>query len=236
MGLPIIARPTSTIELLSNSIEVTVQAFTMKEEKPLLMIKDSNDTKGILQNVLRLVQNCIVSPKTLDASNLPVFDLVKIFIEIIGISKGTVQNIFFRCNKCNHKIEKTVDLSHIEYGNVQKAPLIKINEDVAIKLRYPSFKNIIDIVSNESDEDIDNKLLCSCIYQVYNGQDDVTNFNDVSFDELYDWYLQLPQKTIDEMQDFFVKIPQPKLKVELVCPKCGQTDTIEYNNFFNFFG
>ena len=55
MALPVIARPVSTVELLSNPIEVTVQAFTMKEQKPLLMIKDSDDTKGILQNVLKLV-------------------------------------------------------------------------------------------------------------------------------------------------------------------------------------
>ena len=235
MALPVIARPVSTVELLSNPIEVTVQAFTMKEQKPLLMIKDSDDTKGILQNVLKLVQNCVVSPKTLDVGNLPVFDLVKLFIEIIGISKGTVQNIYYKCNKCSHRIEKSVDLSLTEYGDVQKAPLIKVNDTIVIKLRYPSLKNIIDIISSD-DEDTDNKLLCSCIYQVYNGQDDITNYNDVSFDELYNWYLELPQKTIDEMQDFFVKIPQPKLKVELACPKCGQTDTIEYTNFFNFFG
>lgn len=235
MGLPTIIRPTSTVTLLSNPIEVTVQAFTMKEEKPLLMIKDSDDTKGILQNVLRLVQNCVVSPQTLDVGNLPVFDLVKLFIEIIGISKGTVQNLYFKCNKCEHSIEKEVDLIDVKYGEVKPAPLIKVNESIAIKLRYPSFKNIIDIISENTD-DVDNKLLCTCIYQVYNGEDDVTSYNEVTFDELYNWYLELPQKVIDEMQEFFLSIPQPVLTVDLVCSKCGQADTIQYSNFFNFFG
>ena len=234
MSLPKIVRPTSTVALLSNPIEVTVQAFTMKEEKPLLLVKDNDDIKGLLQNVLRLVQNCIVAPTGLDAGNLPVFDILKLYIEILGLSKGTEQNVFFKCNNCNHSIEKVVNLQDIQYGDVKNPPLIKVNNEVAIKLRYPSFKDIINIVS-EKDEDTDNKLLCTCIYQVYNGKDDITNFNEVTFDELYEWFLELPQKVIEEMQQFFINIPQPTLKVELVCPKCGQTDTVVYDNFFSFF-
>ena len=241
MSLPKFCRPTTVVKLVSNGKSVEVQAHTMKDEQTLSIAKESNKAHEILNAIGNLVQSCVIKPKNLDIRTLPIFDVVKLFITIRSMSKGTNMQLYYKCTNCDMKnIETMVDLSNIEYSKPQKPELIKVTPSMAIMPRYPSFGQSIELArvldETEGKETVEQnlRLYASCIDKVYH-EDEVTDTKDLSPDEVYDWFIELPEKVLTDMEKYIVSGPKTTLKVDVVCPKCGTKKTYTYTDLTDFF-
>lgn len=240
MSLPKIVRPQATLTLVSEpKKKVVVQAFTIGEEKILNIAKETDSVKAIFDAILQIVEHCIVKPTNMDVRKLPVFDVVKIFVTILGISKGTISTLKFRCNAegCNRQIDKDVDLNDIDYGKVVQPELIPVGSNLKIKLKFPSIQDSINLTEN-MDNGMDEteatlRFYASLIDRIYDGEE-CTKTEDVSPEEVYEWFLNLQEETLEKFKNFIENMPQMKLTVDVECT-CGKKATFVYTELADFF-
>ena len=72
-GLPIQSAPTYSCVLPSDGREIKFRPFLVKEQKVLILARESEDSKEILEAVKTLISN--VTDGRVDANELPVIDM-----------------------------------------------------------------------------------------------------------------------------------------------------------------
>ena len=65
--------PTYTVELPSNKEKISFRPFLVKEEKVLLIAKETKDIREVYNCIKTVLENCIVSPKNIDVNKLCYF-------------------------------------------------------------------------------------------------------------------------------------------------------------------
>ena len=80
-----------TYEMTQPSTEkkILYRPFKVKEEKILLMAKESGDKIDIVNAVKQVVSNCILS-EGFDVNKIPLFDLEYFFIKLRSASVGNI--------------------------------------------------------------------------------------------------------------------------------------------------
>src|SRR5574343_282713 len=94
-SLPKIDYPILNIKVPSTKKEHMFRPFLVKEEKILLMAKESRNNADIFTAIKQVVQNCCLDEKfKIDA--LPIFDLEYLFIKLRAFSIDNVIKINYR--------------------------------------------------------------------------------------------------------------------------------------------
>lgn len=240
MSLPTIVRPQTEVFLISDpKKKVVVQAYTIGEEKLLVLAKEMNNVKNVFESILNIVERCIVKPKKLDVKTLPVFDVVKLFVTILGISKGTITTLRYRCKdeKCKKIITKDVDLNDIQYGEIPPNPLIPIGGDIQLKLKYPSIMDGITLSENMENGMTETEatlhFYAKLIDKIYQGEE-VTKTDNISEEELFEWFLNLQESVLEKFKQFVESMPEMKLVVDVEC-SCGKKAQFVYTDLIDFF-
>jgi hypothetical protein len=96
--LPKIEHPTFKIKIPSTEKTHSFRPFLVKEEKILLMAKESKSTSDILSAIRQIVINCSVDEK-FDIDKLALFDLEYIFLKLRSISVDNVVKVAYRDNE-----------------------------------------------------------------------------------------------------------------------------------------
>jgi len=89
--LPKIKQPIFTMEIPSNKKSVKYRPFTVAEEKLLMIAKESNDNKDIVNVYRQIINNCILD--TIDVDKLAYFDLEYIFLMLRAKSVSNVVDL-----------------------------------------------------------------------------------------------------------------------------------------------
>jgi hypothetical protein len=95
MALPKLNTPTYELEIPSTDEKIKYRPFLVKEEKILLMAMESGKNEDIVQAVKDIVLACTFDK--LDVSNLPMFDVEYIFLNIRAKSVGEVSKLKLLC-------------------------------------------------------------------------------------------------------------------------------------------
>ena len=93
--LPKIQYPVHTIIVPSTKKKVNFRPFLVKEEKILLMAKESEKDSDILMAVKQIVNNCSTDPK-FDVNSLSIFDLEYIFLKLRAASVDNTIKISYK--------------------------------------------------------------------------------------------------------------------------------------------
>ena len=88
MALPKLTTPTYELEIPSTDEKIKYRPFLVKEEKILMMAMESKATADITQAVKDIVKECTFNK--VDISNMPMFDVEYIFLQIRSKSVGEV--------------------------------------------------------------------------------------------------------------------------------------------------
>ena len=91
MALPKINTPTYELVVPSTDEKIKYRPFLVKEEKVLMMALESKENTQIINAVKEIVKTCTF--EKVDISNLPMFDMEFIFLQIRSKSVGEVSNI-----------------------------------------------------------------------------------------------------------------------------------------------
>lgn len=212
--LPKITHPTTDVTIPSTKKKIRVRPLLVKEEKVLLMAKESNDELDVFSALKQVVNNCIVTPNV-NIDDMTIFDLEYLFIKIRSFSVSNTTNVSYVDGEDEKIYNFTIDLDKLEVvfpKNITND--IKINDDISISLKYPSAK-LYDEKEflKKTNNDMIEYLLLSCLDKIFI-KDEMIEFKDLSKDEIMQFLEDLPLKSYDMIKSFFNEMPHMHYEID----------------------
>ena len=237
MALPKLTTPTYELEIPSTDEKIKYRPFLVKEEKILMMAMESKTSSDITQAVKDIVSECTFN-KT-DISNMPMFDVEYIFLNVRSKSVGEVSKLKLLCpddGKTYADVEVNLSEVKVQVGD-DHTNKIDLGNSMGMIMKYPtidSFKEsgIKDINPNNMLE-----VISTCILQIYEEEGKkVYDTKDQTKKEVTDWIEQLNTKQFKDVQNFFDTMPKLKHEITIKNPKTKKESKIMLNGLNDFFG
>jgi len=238
MTFPKVDLPVYKINILSQKDPVAFLPFTVKEQKILMMAKESQDTKTIIDAVRQIINNCLLD-KNIDVDKLPMVDLEWLMVNIQARSAGEKVPVYYKCNNivegnvCNMIMDLEVDLLKTEVVNKDVDLKIMITSNIGIVMKLPTFETTQKLVTANT-EKLDIILSSLCIDYVFDEQS-VMPAKDAKEEELIAFIEGLPSAKYEAIEQFFDNCPVIRLDLETDCPKCKFHHKITLEGLEDFF-
>lgn len=230
--LPKVSYPIHTIKIPSLNKSYKFRPFLVKEEKLLLMAKESEQASDILSTIKQIVNNCLLDE--LDINKLAVFDLEYIFIKIRAVSVDNIVKLSYKDNEDQETYNFSVDLNKVEIVFDKTANNnIKITDTMGLVLRYPpaSLYDDNDFLNLQNDYMFE--LIIRCVDKIY-VEDTMYDSKDYSREEIGKFLEELDIKTFEGIQNFLLS--SPKIEHVIVYKnKMGNERRIVLNSLNDFF-
>ena len=211
MGLPKIDLPLFDIEIPSTGKKVKYRPFTVKEEKILLIAQESKDLDQIILAIKQIINNCVGS---IDVDKLAMFDLEYLLINIRGKSVNNEIQFTITDPETKERVDLTVDINDIKITKHDNhTNLIKISDDLHLKMRYPTINELSTIIKSKNDFEDLFKIMIDCIENVVEG-DSLLNLKDFTDEEVSEFVNSFTSNHIDQIKNFFETIPTLKYEAK----------------------
>lgn len=242
MPLPKVNHPTLPLLIPSLSRAFRFRPFTVKEEKILLMAKESTEPEvDQLRAIHQVVVNCSVDPE-LVVDSLATFDLEWLFLKLRAVSVGTVVPQAFIDKEerdAGGKVEPyefNIDLDQVKapavpagYQGFHVVNLENENRD-SVMLRYPPASLYVD--ADFSKEKLgDAAVLHKSTVQIMSG---AQTFRDFTREEVVEYYDSWQAKDMARVREFLDDTPTMLYEVKYV-NKLGHDRTIRLTSLPDFF-
>ena len=233
MSLPKISYPTYTIKVPSTKKNVKFRPFLVKEEKLLLMAKESENNSDILLSIKQIVNNCCLD-ENFDNEKMTIFDLEYIFIKLRAFSVDNIVKVSYKDEEDGQNYEFEVDLNAVEVEFPEKNENnIKISDTFGILMKYPSASLYEDKDFLNLDKDYLFELIVRCIDKIYEG-DNVFEAKNYTMKHLGDFLENLDSKTFVSVQEFLMNSPK-LLHVMKYKNSLGNEKEIRLSSLNDFF-
>tara|TARA_B100000925_G_C21977878_1_gene460937 strand:+ start:635 stop:1357 length:723 start_codon:yes stop_codon:yes gene_type:complete len=239
MPLPKINTPTYELTLPSNGKKIKYRPFLVREEKILIMALETEDMKQVTDAVLTILNGCIIT-KGIKIEDLPSFDIEYLFLNVRAKSVGEKVEVNLTCpddNKTSVTIDIDLDSIKVKKDKNHKK-IVKLDDNLSLKLKYPTMDNFINnnFESSEDFTDIKTtlKLITSCIDIIYN-EEESWNGSDSTEKELIEFIEQLNTKQFQAIENFFSTMPKLTHSVKITNPKTNVQSTIILEGLAAFF-
>lgn len=236
MALPKINAPIYELTLPSSGKKISYRPFLVKEEKLLLLAAEARDATDIKRTILQIVRNCVLD-SDYNVDQAPTFDVEYILIHLRIKSVSEEIRNEYTCNNvidekvCGGKFEVPINLEDLTVIKEDKIdPVIVLNSDVSLKMKFPKFSDAKIRTDNMFDYDL-----------IINSMDSIINkgqsfsIKDQSKQEVVDFLDSLTKKQFMKINEYFAKLPRFEIRREAVCPKCGFVHKIVIEDLAAFF-
>ena len=232
MTLPIIHHPLFTAIIPSTKKQIKLRPMLVKEEKILLMAKESADAMAIMLAVKQIVQNC--AGDKVDVNTLTLFDIDYLFVQIR--SNSIDPTIKITIEKDGKPFEQIVNLTEVEVKfpkGIEK--VIKFGKDQAITLKYPEAKlyESPELENVTSTEKLIEELMFNC-FESYAEKDKVYSFADATREEALAFIDNLPVDVYGKVFEFFEQMPHIFYEVKFKNSD-GKEEVIPLTKISDFF-
>lgn len=234
MALPIQSAPTYTTTLPSNGEEVKFRPFLVKEQKILIIAKESDDSTQVLNSIKELIKS--VTFDKIDPDNIPTVDLEWLFIKVRSVSVGETSKIILACqhDDCDGSGDVTINLEEVEIENsAPEDTNVMINDQVGINLRYPTLKDLNDLQSIPESEQASEIVKRSMVY-IFD-QDNVYQCSELTRQELDEFTDSLTFGQLGLLGEFFDKLPKLVYNVKYKCNMCEKQNLRKLEGLQSFF-
>ena len=237
MALPKLTTPTYELEIPSTDEKIKYRPFLVKEEKILMMAMESKSSADITQAVKDIVMECTFNK--VDISNMPMFDVEYIFLNIRSKSVGEVSKLKILCQddgKTYADVELDLNEVKVQVGD-DHTNKIELTEDMGLIMKYPT----IDSFSETGIRDINPSnmldVIGTCILQIYEKKGEKTyDPKDQTKKELTEFIEQLNTKQFKDVQKFFETMPKLKHEITVKNPKTKKENKVTLTGLNDFFG
>jgi len=237
MPLPKINTPTYELTLPSNGKKVKYRPFLVREEKILIMALETEDQKQITDAVVEILDACIMT-RGIKVQNLATFDIEYIFLNVRSKSVGETINVNIICpDDEKTSVEIPIDLESIKVKKDKShTNIVKIDDNLSLKLKYPSMEQFIENNFESTDETIKNtmKLITSSIDMIFN-EEESWNASESTEKELEEFIEQLNSKQFQMIEKFFDTMPKLSHRVKVTNPKTNVESTVILEGLAAFF-
>lgn len=239
MALPKIEHPIYEMYVLSLDKKVKFRPFLVKEEKLLLMAKESKESAEISRAIYQIINNCVLDE--VDIDRLPLFDIEMIFLNLRARSIGETVKLSFNCQHklengevCNTDTPYALEIDKVTYSMNDSVPnIIKLTDNTGIKLNYPTISSMTIGDGLELFE-IVLKLIAENTEYIYD-KDSVYKIEDIEVDELLDFLENLTPDQLERINYFFKNTPKVVIKDKIKCRKCDHIHELEVDSVYGFF-
>jgi hypothetical protein len=228
MALPKISAPTFTLKLPSTGKELTFRSFLVKEEKILLVAKESGEKKDVINAFKQIVSNCVLNAINVD--DLPLFDLEYVFIQIRAKSQNNIARVAIVDEEDKKEYEGRVNLDLVRVETDPKHNRnIDLDGKVGVVMRYPTIRDLEELNLFEEDA-VQNantivSLIHRCIDSVFD-ENDVYPMKDATDDEREEFFDSLSSDYVAKIQEFFSTFPTVVAEVEYLKDKKRATKEV----------
>ena len=232
MSLPTISIPTYNITVPSTKQKVKYRPYLVKEEKVLLMARESEDQEQIADALESVVASC-VQTSTFDASKLASFDIEYLFMNIRAKSVGETIDLTVICPDDDEtEVRFQVNIEKVkvafEKDHQQK---IQVTNDLWVEMKYPT---IHDYAKQGSESNNPHEIYASGIEKMYNDED-VWDSATTTKEELVEFIGNLPKNEFNKIRKFFETMPSVTHTVKLKNPKTGYEFPYTLSGMTDFF-
>ncbi len=238
MPLPKINTPTYELVLPSSAKKIKYRPFLVREEKILIMALESEDVKQITESVIEILNSCILT-KGIDITKLATFDIEYLFLNVRSKSVGETVEIVLTCPDDNKTtVPMSIDIDAIKIKKDKKhKDVIKLDESLSLKLKYPSMQQFIENNFEASDNsEVNNTLdmIVSCMDVIFN-EEETWPATESTKKELEDFIDQLNTKQFKMIENFFATMPKLTHTVKVKNPKTEVESTVVLEGLAAFF-
>lgn len=236
--LPKITFPLFEIKIPSSGILTKMRPMTVKEEKILIMAKESKDKADVMIAVKQIVNNCFVEEIHID--NLTIFDIEYIFVKISAQSISNIVKVAYRDNEDDQLYDFEIDLNKVEVVTDQtldKDHDINITPDTTIRMKYPTSKIYEEPeFRNVPAQDIIEELTVRSFSKLFQGET-MFDFTTVSLDEKREFFQGLPPKSSNTLKNFVINMPRLNYVIEYTNSKGTKRKIVlsTLNDFFTLY-
>ena len=238
MPLPKVNTPTYELVLPSTGKKVKYRPFLVREEKILIMALETEDIKQITQAVVDILTECILT-KGIKFENLSTFDIEYLFLNIRAKSVGETVEVNIICPDDNKtSVTVSIDIDSIKVKKNRKHKnIIKLDDNLSLKLKYPSLDQFIGSnFESKDDQSISStlKVITSCIDVIYTEEESWVG-SDSTQKELEEFIDQLNTKQFQLIEEFFNTMPKLSHPVKVKNPITEVESTVVLEGLAAFF-
>ena len=201
-----------------------------------MMAMESKKSADIVQAVKDIVSECTFNK--VNMSDLPMFDVEYIFLQIRSKSVGEVSKLKLLCpddGKTYADVELNLNEVKVQVGD-DHTNKIKLDNGMGMIMKYPT----IDSFSESGIRDINPsnmlEVISTCILQIFEKKGEkVYDTKDQTKKEVTDFIEQLNTKQFKEVQDFFDTMPKLKHTIKIKNPKTKKESEIVLSGLNDFF-
>jgi hypothetical protein len=231
MPLPKIDQPLFEIEIPSTGQKTQFRPFTVKEEKILLIAKESKDLNQIFLAVKQIIGNCVLN---VDVDSLATFDYEYLLMHLRAKAVQDVIKFKIKDPEEEKEINLEFNINDVQVlKNPEHSKIIDAG-NIKIAMRYPSLKELETLAGNEehNSEKLLNIML-SCIDSLVQ-DDEVYKLSDFTQKEVDEFLESLTADIMSKIQKFFETLPVMKIECPYVNSK-GENKTFVIQGIQTFF-
>ena len=237
MPLPKINTPTYELTLPSNGKKIKYRPFLVREEKILIMALETEDQKQITTAIIQILTACIMT-RSVKLNELATFDIEYLFLNVRSKSVGETISLNLICpDDEKTSVEVSIDLDSIKVKkDSSHTNIVKLDDNLSLKLKYPSMKQFIESNFEAGVETVSNTMdvVISSIDMIYN-EEESWNASESTKKELGDFIDQLNTKQFKLIENFFDTMPKLSHKVKVKNPKTDIESTVLLEGLAAFF-
>lgn len=234
-SLPKIDYPVYKIKIPSLKKDFQFRPFLVKEEKLLLMAKESENSSDILSAIKQIINNCAIDSK-FDVNKLAVFDLEYVFLKLRAISVDNMVKVSYKDKEDDKIYDFDINLDDVQVKFPEKIDnVIKITDKSGIVMKYPSASLYDDKDFLNIEKDYMFELIVRCIDTIYY-EDQVYKASEYKKSDLNEFLENLNVKVFDTIQQFLINVPRMEYKIEYVNEKDHKREILlsSLNDFFTW--
>jgi hypothetical protein len=235
MSLPVMNAPLYSLKLPLSGKKIQYRPFLVKEEKILLLAKETGEESDIIDAICQIISNCTLG--AIDAREIPLTDMEYLFLNIRAKSVGEVCRPVLQLEDETGKlIEKTVEIpintiTVITHPNHTKD--LQINENVVVKMKYPTFSVSEKILKLDNEIEAIFEMSIHCIDEIFMGEES-WKASDLKDSDLKNFLESLTQEQFSKFIDFFNTLPKLQKTLNVTAGKKQHTIVLEgINDFFS---
>lgn len=236
MNLPKLSTPVYKTKLISTNKEVSYRPFLVKEEKILLTALQSEDIDIIIDNLLKIISNCVLSEENI--KELPYFDVLYLFIQIRSKSLGEEIDIKVKDSDEKKTFVEKMNLEEIKVIKQKQNTNIKLDKKVGIILKYPTAYDHMHFYFTQKDKskislEETMNIVVNSIDKIYD-EENTYSSSDYSKDELKEFIESINPKQFEPISEFFNNIPKIVFEKDYVSPYTGKIINVKIDNILDF--
>jgi hypothetical protein len=227
--------PEYELTVPSTGHSVGFRPFLVKEQKVLMIAYESKDVKQILKAVLNTIQSCV---KNIDVGKLATFDVDYIFTQIRSKSVGETNDVIMKCTTCSHENQLTINLNEINIDVEKKDKIIKLNDTYTLKMKYPTYTDIINdrVLLNDTRTQTEQLIatLRNCMEAIQTEEENIV-LKDETVEEIDDFISSLNDEQYGKIADFVSNVPTMRYEKKFNCKSCEKENTLVVEGLQDFF-